>query len=212
MREVRIALVAGLALVGLAIGVELAHSPMTVARTNVTSSEEDRIARTVHGATYCQAGELLPRETTAIRLSLFAFTGPRIRVVVSSGGRPIASGQRASGWTSRVVTVAVRPLPQTVSDVTVCASFAMHDEALTVFGQPAPRASAAYEDHRALRGRMWIEYLRTGSRTWASLIPSIASAMGLGRAAPGTWNVLLVLVLLVTVVVLASRLVLKELS
>ncbi len=212
MTHARVALLAGLTLLALAIGLALAHAPMTVARTNVTSSEEERIAYASSGETYCQAGEVLPNGTSAIRLALFAFIGPRVHVLVYADGRPATGGERGSGWTSRVVTVPVKPLARTVAGVTVCVSFRLHDEGLTVFGKATPRDVAAYEGHTRLPGRMWIEYLRPGTRSWASLAPSIVRHMGLGRAASGTAIALLAIALLAAVAVLASRLALRELG
>jgi hypothetical protein len=210
MRSVRIALASGLGLTAIAIGLVLAHSPMSVAGTNGILPEE-RLAVTDRSATYCQAHELLPRSTSAIRLSLSAFIGPRVSVVVSSGGRTITGGTRGSGWKSRVVTIPVKPLPRTISEATVCTSFRPHNETLTVFGAATPHASAARFGPQVLPGKMRIEYLRAGERSWASMARAIVRRMGLGRAGGGSWIVLPALVLLATVVVLASRLVLKEL-
>lgn len=212
MREVRIALGAGLTLLVVAIGVVLAHSPMSVARTNGTPTREERIAHATHAASYCQADELLPAGTSAIRLWLLAYDGPRMRVAVYSAGHVITSGQRGSGWDSREVTVPVRPLARAVSGVTVCASFPLRDESVWVFGRATAPAVAAREGSKALPGRIWIEYLRPGSSSWLSLVPSTLSHMGFGRASSGFGIVLLALALLASVVVLASRLVLRELS
>jgi hypothetical protein len=212
MRGVKIALAAGLALLVLALGLELAHSPMSVAHANGVPSEEDRIVTTDRGASYCQARELLPRGTTAIRLSMLAFLGPRLRVVVYSGGRAVTSGERGSGWATRVVTVAVRPLSRTIADATVCVSFHMRDETLTVFGYSTAAKIAAHDGREALPGRMWIEYLHPGTRSWASLVGSILRNAGFGRAASGFGIVLLAILLLAGVCVLAARLVLEELA
>jgi hypothetical protein len=211
MRGVKLALTLGLAALALAIGVALSHAPMTVARTPGIPSEEERMVTTTHGGTYCQPNETLPRGTTAIRPWLLTFTGPRVRVVVYSDRHPIASGERESGWTSREVTIPVKPLGHTVSGVTVCVSFALHDETLVVFGEEQPH-DRAYGEHGQLSGRMLIEYLRPGSRSWASLIGSTLDHIGLGRSAGGTWIALLAIGLLVTVAVVASRTVLKELA
>lgn len=210
MRSVRIALAVGLGLLAIAIGLVLAHSPMSVAHTNGITPKE-RLAVTHRNADYCQAHELLPRGTSAIRVSLSTLTGPRVSVVVTSGGRGITSGERGSGWTSRVVTIPVKPLPRTVSGVTVCTSFRLRDEILTVFGAATPHAIAARFGSRVLPGKMRIEYLRAGERSWASQIPSIVRRMGLGHAHAGSWIVLLALALLAAVAALASNLVLKEL-
>jgi hypothetical protein len=212
MRAVRTALAAGLTLLVIAIGLTLLQSPTSVAHTNGTPSEEEVIAITSRGASYCQAGELLPRDTTAIRLSLSTFTGPRVTVLVSSGGHRITSGERASGWTSRVVTVPVKPLARAVTGVTVCVSFQLQNETLTVFGKFTPSAVAARSGQQTLPGRMWVEYLRPGRRSWASLAPSIARHFGFGRAAAGTWIAFLAIALLAAVAILTSRLVLEDLA
>jgi hypothetical protein len=209
MRSVRIALASGLGLIAIAIGLVLAHSPMSIASTNGILSE--KWIATGGSLTYCQAPELLPRGTSAIRLSLSAFTGPRVAVVVTSGGREITGGERGSGWTGRVVTIPVKPLPRAVSKVTVCTSPLSHNETLTMFGATTPHTIAARLGPHVLPGRMRIEYLRAGERSWASMARSIMRRMGLGRAGGGSWIVLLALVLLATVVALTARLVLKEL-
>jgi hypothetical protein len=211
MRSVAVALAAGLTALVLAIGVTMLHSPMSVARTNGVATEEHRIDMTRHDASYCQANELLPQGTSALRLSFSALTGPRIHVVVTAGGRQTTSGERSSAWTSRVVTVPVKPLPRTVANVTVCASFRLKDESVTVFGEPTPPASAARDGRRHLMGRFFIEYLRPGRRSWASLASSTVAHMGLGRAAAGAGIVLLAIALLVAIAAIASRLVLEEL-
>lgn len=212
MRSAKIALAAGLTLIVIAIGLVLLHSPSSVARTNGTPGEEHRIAFTTHGATYCQAQELLPAGTSALRLSLSAFSGPRVRVAVSAGGHPLTGGEQESGWTSRVLTVPVRARSRAVPDATVCVSFSLHDEAVTVFGKPTSHTIAAHDGRRALRGRMWIEYLHSGGRSWASLAPTILSSMRFGRGGAGVLIVSLALVLLVAVAALTARLVLEELS
>lgn len=212
MREVRFALVAGLALVGVAIGVALSRSPLSLARTNVTSTAEERIAYVHHGTgDFCQAGELLPAGTTAIRLWMFAFAGPQLRVSVFSKGHAITGGERGSGWTSRAVAVPVRPLARTVADVTVCVSFTLRDEELTVFGTTTRPAIAAHDGRAPLAGRMSIEYLRPGTRSWASLVGPILGRMGLGRASSGAGIVGIAVALLAGVAALASGLVLREL-
>ncbi|HTU77357.1 MAG TPA: hypothetical protein VMF09_01200 [Solirubrobacteraceae bacterium] len=212
MSRVRIALAAGLALLAIALGLTLARSPAVVARKSDTPVTEDRLAVTATSARYCQSEEQLPAGASAIRLSLAADTGPRVDVSVSSGGRTLTSGTQGAGWTGRVVTVPVRPLARTVGAVTVCASVRPRFEQVLVFGVPAAPALAARDGRQTLPGRMTIEYLRRGSRSWASLAPSIARRLGLGRTAAGTWNALLAVELLVAIGVLASMLVLKELG
>jgi hypothetical protein len=212
MRGARIALVAGLTLLAIAIGFTLLRSPLSVAATNKPRGEEEEvIASTRRGTSYCQAGETLPRGTSAIRVSLRAALGPRLRLVVSSGGHPITGGEQASGWTGWVVSAPVRPLPRTVSGVMICVSFQVQHETLVLFGKKTPAAIGAREGQRPLQGRMWIEYLRPGTRSWASLASSIVRNMGFGRADGGVGIVILALALLTAVAALASSLLFVEL-
>lgn len=211
MRRVTVALTGGLTLLAVAVGVTLVQSPMVVARNNGTPLTEDRIATTRQPVTYCQTHEMLPAGTSAIRLALAANTGPRVTATVSTGKLVVATGTQGPGWTGRVVTVPLRPLAHAVPEATVCASVRTRHESILLFGKAAPPAIAAHVGRKALSGRMSIEYLRPGSRSWASMIPSTARRLGLGRAFPGTWNALLVLELVATMTVTASVLVVKEL-
>jgi len=212
MRSVKIALVAAMALLGIAIGLTLLRSPANVAGTNKTSFQEpETIASTRHSTSYCQAGETLPRGTLAIRISLAASIGPSVSVSVSSGGHPITGGEQESAWTGWVVTVPVKPLAHAVYGATVCVSFHPHHETVALAGRRSPATVAAREGQRPLPGRMSIEYLRQGKRSWALLAPSIVRHMGYGRALAGTAIVFVALALLVTLAALATRLVVTDL-
>lgn len=211
MRGVQVALGAGLTLLAVAIGLTLSGSPQSVAATNKPHGlQEEPISSTRRPTSYCQAGETLPRGTSAIRISLGASIGPHVRLLVSAGGHAIRGGEQDSGWTGRVVAVPVRPLSRTVAGVTICASFVPAHETLVLSGKPTPAAIAARADGQPTRGRMWIEYLRPGTRSWASLTSSVVRDMGFGRAWSGSGIAFVVLALLAAVAVLASRLVLTE--
>jgi hypothetical protein len=199
MRSVKVALAAGLTLLVLAIGLTLLGSPPNVARSNRLSGKpEEPIARITEGSSYCQPGELLPRGTSAIRVWLEADAGPRVHLVVYAHGHPVTSGWRGSNWIGGSVTVPVRPLARSVSHADVCVSFSLHDETVTMQGTNGPAPL------------LWIEYLRPGTRTWASLAGEIARHMGLGRATSGTWIVFVALALLAALVALASSLLIGE--
>jgi hypothetical protein len=211
MREVRLVLVVG-ALAGVAVvGSVLTQSPATVARVSTAVHEPVETTRQRVGA--CQPDEVLPRGTTAIRLRVFAFLGPRVTVDVLARGHVIAHGERGSGWTGGVVTVPVDPLPVTVSGAEVCFTLALNgDETGDLVGERTTPGRAARDSDGSLPGRVRLEYLRAGSSSWWSLALSVARRMGLGRAWGGTWIAVLVLVLMGSVTVLCSRLVLRELG
>jgi hypothetical protein len=210
MAKTATALVLGLTLLGVAIGLTLSRSPMTVAASNKTPGSAEELASTDESSTFCQARETLPRGTSAIRIWLSADAGPAMTVVVYSHRRAITRGKRGSDWIG-TPTIPVKPLPRTVSGVTVCTSFALRDERVIVEGNPTSLAVAAQDGQQALQGRIWIEYLRPGTRSWASLASEVVRHMSLGRAVAGTWIVYLALLLLLLVAALASHLVVREL-
>jgi hypothetical protein len=212
MRGPRIALAAGLAFLGIAVGLTLLHSPMVVAGTNRPAGEpEETVGATNHSAGYCQAGERLPQGSSAIRVWLGAIYGPRVRVEVSSNGRSVTGGESPSGWVGGEVTVPVKPLPRATADAVVCVSFRLREEWVILQGNATRPAIAARHDGAPIAGRVWLEYLRPGTRSWASLVGSTARRTGLGRALAGTWIVILALALLVATLALASSLILREL-
>jgi len=209
---VKIALAAGLACLIVAVGVTLLGAPIGVVRSNRTPGNEAALWETRLPTTLCQAHESLPAGTSAIRLWLAAAAGPRISVAVMSDGSVLTSGSRPSIWVGGSVTVPVRPVRRAASNVSVCMSFPLRDEAIIAQGSQTGVRAATREGGEPLVGRVGIEYLRPTRRSWASRALGIARRMGLGRAAPGTWIALAPLALLAAIVLLSSRLVLRELS
>jgi hypothetical protein len=204
--------VASLTLLALATALTLTRSPVSVAATNVPrGASGEPIATTQTGASYCQRGERLPREVSAIRVWLAAVTGPRVTVAVRSDGRQLTGGRSSAGWSGGSVTVPVTALPRAVPDVTLCASFQLRDETVYVQGSEAPAANGLRTGARQLPARMWVEYLRPSTSSWLSLIPSILRHMGFGHAAPGLWGALTALALLAAAAALASRAAFEEL-
>jgi hypothetical protein len=204
MRGVRIALVAGLALTALGLALTLSSAPAVVAPTRSVPIEGE-LEETQSGSSVCQANETVPGGTTAMRLSLKAMLGPRIELKASAAGRIITSGRSVAGWTSGAVTVPVRRVAHTVTGATVCLAFSLRDETVMMLGAHTPTSSAAVTgDGQYLPGRIRIEYLRPGHRSWWSLALSTARHMGLGRAWAGTWIVLLVLALMTAVLALTA--------
>jgi hypothetical protein len=185
-----------------AIAVTLSKSPLTVAAVNTTATAQ--LGKTSHTTAACQSGETLPRGTSAIRLRVFAFLGPRVTVQVRAHGQVIAHGERGSGWTSGAVTVPVKPLATTRSGVDLCFTFFTDgNEDDWYVGEPTG-ARAVQGGVGPPHGRVRVEYMRPGSASWWSLALTVARRMGLGRAWPGTWVVLLLLALMGSVVVLCS--------
>jgi hypothetical protein len=212
MNGARIALVAGLGLIAIAIAVTLTRSPPSVAHTNWISDDAE-LATATGGASVCQAAEQLARDTSAIRLSLETVIGTPVTVRVLSGGRVVAQGRRSSGWTAASVTVPLSPLrPYAVHDASICFHLAATRGPVQLLGDKTPRAAAMTDERGApLGGRMKIEDLRAGTSSWWSLAVGVARRMGLGHAASGTWLALLVVFMAVVTVALTSWVVVKGL-
>ena len=142
-----------------------------------------------------------------------------------SGTRLLTEGTHDSNWTGTSVTVPVRPLARSVSGADVCVTIAPNQERLEVLGNPVPstQAATAYESSGAIKdtgaphaggqrlnGRMVIEYLQPGRKSWFSSVLAVTRRLGLGRAYSGTWIAVLIAALMAAVAVLAVRLTLRE--
>lgn len=209
MRSVKIALTVALALLAVSIGAVLSHSPLVVAGANGVEAPLYRDGVVSSDASSCQQAGILPQGTSAIRLSMGANADPKITVKVFAGSRLLTQGQRpAGGGLNASATVPVGRVKSTVRNARVCMRIGA-GESVGIRGIAAqPSASGTYRlQDVALR----MEYLRPGPKSWWSLTSSIAHDFGLGRGFGGTWIVFLVLALMLAVVVLASRLTLREL-
>ena len=195
----------------LAVGaLTLTRSPPRVVRAS--SLGQATVASTIADASFCQAGEALPAGVSGIRLSVWAFFGANIRVTVFSGSRTLAAGRRGPDWTGSTVTIPVSPLSHAVSPVKVCVNVGPNSEVLYFTGSEAPGSAAAVTSTgEPLAGRLGIEYLAAGDRSWWSRILEVARHMGLGHALTGTWVVLLIAALMAAVGGLAVRVALREL-
>jgi hypothetical protein len=213
--RIKAALAAGLALTAIALAILLSHSPPTLAGTNGVPNETGWPI-THAGASVCQANEVLPRGTTAIRLLLGSLVGPQVSVQAFSGTQVIAHGTLSPGWVGNA-TVSVAPVPRSGTPVKICFKLGppgtnVESFRTEIFGEHTRPAIAAVNGGEATPGRARIEYLRAGNKSWWSLASTVARHMGLGHAWSGTWIVLLMLALMGAVGVLSSWLITRELQ
>lgn len=207
MRGPTTALLVGLMLIAIAIGVVLSRAPLHVVGTNSTApyGVED-----IEGATGgCQPSGTLPRGTSAIHIALGANIGPRVAVDVYVGSRLLTRGERRAGWgVDTSVTVPVKALPETVREGEVCTTIGRSIGVLEIGGtylSPSP-------GEEGIDGvQLHMEYLRPGRRSWLSLAPSIAHELGWGHVPGGPWVTFLLLGLMVVLILLATRLSFEEL-
>jgi hypothetical protein len=203
-------LAAGLLLIVIAIGITMLHSPYRLlASNNVENKAGIGSAEGVSQA--CQSYETLPRDTSAITLFLEAIYGPKVILTAFAGRRVITRGSIDPGWTGASVTVPIKPIRQTTSGVKLCIALGPGREVVSPLGNAAPPKLAMVSEGHSLLGRMRVEFLRQGNRSWASLTLPTARRLGLGRALTGTWVALLLAALMLTAAGAASWLVLREL-
>ncbi len=207
--RIKVALGAGLTLIAIAFALMLSHAPASTAVTSVPP--ENKLVTTEFDASACQHGETLPRDTSAIRLGLFADSSPEVSVQVYSGSHRIAAGHLARGWSGEGATVPVNEIPHAVSPVKVCFALEHVIGAVHMLGRIASKAEATVGEGKPLSGRISIEYLQPGHSSWWSLAASVMRHMGFGHAASGAWDALFVIVLTGTALTLSSWLVVKEL-
>jgi hypothetical protein len=188
----RASLAVGLTLTVLAVCVVMARSPSVIARTNGVPDEGSFLTVSGHGE-LCEANEVLPAGTTAIRVTLEAMIGPPVRVLIRHGREVLTRGEQASGWT-HPVTVPVKPLLHTVAGVSTCVVIASREEGVRVAG------SRRYGGN----GRVRIEYLRPGNRSWWALASSVIGRMSFGRATSGIWAIVAVMVAMLALTAIVS--------
>jgi hypothetical protein len=209
VRSAKVTLAVGGALLLIVVAIALTRAPPRLLSAGLKRGVVLEIAH--HDQAFCQAGEVLPADASAIRLSLGAYYGSRLRVTALSGSRVLTEGTRGPDWTSASVTVPVTPLVHPVSHVKLCIHLGPNSEAIYVFGvEASPQRAAVADTGESLGGRVGVEYLGSSEGSWWSRLLTVARHMGLGHALTGTWVALLIAALMATAGGLAVRLALRE--
>ncbi len=192
-------------MLALALAARLSRAPLVLARTNVAPEAHMTVSR--GETTSCQSNETLPRGTSALRLWISVNIGPRVQVAVLSGSRVVAEGAQGAGWTGKVVTIPISPVPSRSSVLTVCTRLGQLVEPITLYGG-LPRQSTG----SAAATELKIEYLRPGRRSWWAQARSVAQRLGLDRAPGGAWVALIPIALMAAAAVLTAWQVLRQLG
>jgi hypothetical protein len=221
VRKVTVTFVVGLVLVVVAVAVTLTGSPPRAVGKGVPLKAE--LADISSNIVICQANEVLPAGVSAVRIWMWAFFGSSVHVTAYSGSRVLTEGKRDAAWTGLSVTVPVKPVRHTTSNVTLCFALEPNSEPMLILGARAPlgelakivknatpAAELAARKAQPVDGRVRIEYLAPGQGSWWSRVLSVARHIGLGHVVSGTWIALLIAALMAGVGVLAVRLTLRE--
>lgn len=203
MPRVWISLAVGLLATMASVGFALSRSPSTVAATNGVPAEVT--VATSGDQSFCQPGGTVPAGTTAVRLAMTNNVGPRVALRVLSGSTVISRGVREAGWgTAETVTVPMQRVPRAIDDALICLALGEAPEQIQLNGELIRTPG------RAASLRLRMEYLRPGSRSWLSLIPSIARHLGMGRAPSGAWVAYLVIAIMLAISAIASSLIIRQ--
>jgi hypothetical protein len=199
----------GFILITAVLGVILLRAPDDVISTNFVTVTQQLSLFGRH-AKVCQATERLPASTEALRISLIGYFGPTVSVAVSHEGQIVASGQRNAGWFGGSLTLPLHPAVRTPLDAKICLTRDPGGLPVELAGNVAPTALAATVNGKALPGRMRVEYLRGGHRSWLSLARHVARRLGLGHSPSGTWIVLPLAAMMAMAAALGAWLLLRE--
>jgi hypothetical protein len=225
MSKFKVTLAASLVVMIVAVALVLATSPPRVARASGPLAGQS-LGVTQNELTLCQAGETLQAGVSAIRVSIVAFIGSNMQVVVLHHGKVVTRGSRNPAWSGSTATISIKPVAHTISNVEVCFAWVPNSELLQIFGTPVTRANqngaaiifknnprnpgVPVGEGQLLRGRVHIEYLAPGSGSWWTRIGSVATHMGYGHFISGNAVALLALASMAAVGVLTVRLALRE--
>ncbi len=223
MSHVKVTLIAGIALVLLVGALVLRGSPPRVLRTSGPAARSS-LGVTQSELTVCQGNEVLPAGATAVRVSIVAFLGSNMQVAALHQGRLLTTGSHNPDWSGSTVTVPIKPLDHSTSNVVVCVAFAPNSELLQLFGTPASSRNSAiffkgnaiatsraqWQANGTLRGRLSLAYLGPGHRSWWSQATSVATRMGFGHFIGGKSIALLAALLVAAMAFLTVRLTLRE--
>lgn len=209
-RSVLVALVGGLTVIALAAVAVLAHSPLTVAGTNSISARNYIELEEKSKLSSCQPAGIIPHGTSAVQIAIEGLHfSPAATVKILAGSRVLREGKQPGGGASiPTVTVPVGRLAHAVSNARICMTVGPAVEPIRFYGTPRNFSAATNPLQQAT---LHIAYLRTGTKSWSSFVPSIVKHLGLGHAPSGTWVAFLVLILMLAIIVIASRLTLEEL-
>ena len=96
------------------------------------------------------------------------------------------------------------------TDATICLTRNPVAIPVGLFGNVSPRAVAATSDGEPLPGRMRVEYLAPGRRSWFSLARYVARRLGLGHVPSGAWTVAPLAAIMAMTLCLGAWLLIRE--
>ncbi|HEX3909328.1 MAG TPA: hypothetical protein VHW67_01335 [Solirubrobacteraceae bacterium] len=208
---VRLVVAIGLPAITIAAIAILAGSAPRRAGTNLTA-DTGYVLPLDPGRQLCEPAELVPGDTAALRLNISsgAPQGPRLDLTMSNADGPVGVGGLAAGWRSGVLSIPVSRVRTTKQAVMIC--LVNRGTTRVAFGGSVPDSGFyVVIGGKPLSGRMRIEYMRPGSETWFSLLPTLVHRFSLAKAdLVRHWAAGAVLVLMLIAIGLAARTIVRE--
>lgn len=150
------------------------------------------------GRSHCESDQLIPGDTGALNLAIGTYGQPTPRVDVtarSPDGGLITRGTAPAGQREGRLLVPVKRVPDTIGPATVC-----------IRAAPGGRTVLYGRD-----GRVRLAWMRPGTESRLSMLPTIAHRIGLAKLNPfGPWLLLVLALLLAAAWAIALRLVVRE--
>jgi hypothetical protein len=211
LTPVRAVVAIGLLAVALAAFITLARSAPRRAGTNLTT-DTGFVIPLAAGQQLCEPGELVPGDTAALRVSASsgAQPGPRLDLSVTDARGTVSAGGVPAGWRSGTLTIPLSRVRQTVPGAQICLVNRGHLQVL--FGGSVPDSNFYLAlGGRPFNGRLRIEYMRPGSESWFSLLPTLMHRFSLAKAdVVRHWAGSAAIVLMLLAIALAVRTALKH--
>jgi hypothetical protein len=201
----------GLLAIAIAAVAILAQRAPRRSGTNLTT-DVGYVLPLLAGQQLCEPGELLPADTSALRLraSSGAWPGPPLALSISDPRGNVGSGTLPAGWRSGTVTIHVPRVERTPAGATVC--LVNRGARPIALGGSVPDANFyVVIAGKALNGRMRIEYMRPGRESWLSLLPTLAHRFSLAKGdLVRHWAAVAAILLMAVAVTLAARIALRD--
>jgi hypothetical protein len=181
---VRRVLACGLLAIAVAFAVLLTHAEPRRSGTDYTPNA-DFATVLQPGQQTCQAHELLPADTAAVRMEIGAYgkPGPRVSVSLTGPhGEALATGGRAPGWRQGVVDIPVAHVYAASAEVTAC----LRDDGpsrVALAGDSGDSFHTMQVAGRTIQNaQVLYQYMRPGSESWLQLLPTAVYRSTLGKS------------------------------
>ncbi|HEX4467879.1 MAG TPA: hypothetical protein VH025_11890 [Solirubrobacteraceae bacterium] len=165
------------------------------------------------GERACQGAELLPADTSDVRMTFGTYGHPGVPMSVvfrAPGGRELTSGTLRPPWREGLVAIPVTHVAHATENASVC----VRNEG----GSPVAIAGAVPDPgftmkvgSKTIDGRLRYEYLRPGRESWFSLLPTVVHRSTLAKSGLiRHWAWAGALLLMLAAVALGSRTIVRE--